>query len=161
MERGSFPLRPPTLNTCLQIVIDVAHARRLRLDDTVLGNMVRVHLGQAVFMAAAPPPMPELLVTTPLEALIYLPGPGGNREQSARCVRLARQMLVLSSLGPEDQRHKTSDLVHAGTQAYKLAADTAASYDRWFGEMWWELGTGFHYYSQIVAAGHHMLEHEN
>lgn len=161
MEQGSFPRTPPSLNDCMQTVIDVAHAHQLRFRETVIGNLVRVHLGQAVLMTVALPSMPDVLRRTPMETLLQLPGPGGNHERATRCVRVARLALVLFSFSPECRREEMSDLVHAGTQAYKLAADAVASHDRWSGEMWWELGTSFHRYGQIIAASHRLLNHPN
>lgn len=148
---------PPTLDACIQAVIDVAHAHRLHFGATALGNQVRVHLGQAVLMAATLPDMDALLTTTPQAALLDLPGPGGNRERTVRCIRFARRVLVLYSYSPACGRREVSELVHAGVTAYRLAADASASYDRWLGDLWWELGEGFPRYGQVVASSHRLI----
>ncbi len=158
MEHRSFPSERALLNTCIQAVINVAHAERLHLSDTRLGNLVRVHLGQTVILIVVPVAMPDIILRTPLEALLRLPGSGGNHERAVRCARLASQSLALASIGSTDRHRQIDDLVHTGTQAYKLAADAAASYDRWSGELWWELGNHFLHYRKIVFASNQYLE---
>lgn len=156
---GQRPFQPPTLGLCIQSVIDVAYAYRLSHRNSAIGNLVRVHLGQTVLLTVAPKAMPDLLTVTPMEALTNLPGSGGHHEQAERCVRVARQALALYSLSPESQREDVTDLVYVGTRAYRLAADTAASHDRWFGDLWWELGTRFPRYGHVVADSSRLIDH--
>lgn len=158
MDQRPLSRPPPSLHDCIQTVIDVAHAYGLHYQATTLGNLVRVHLGQAVLMAKVLPAMDNFLTAAPLEALVDLPGLGGHRERTVRCVRVARQALVLYSFSPACQRQETTDLVHAGTTAYRLAADSTASYDRWVGDLWWELGESFPHYGQVVAASNRLLD---
>lgn len=151
MDDRSF--QPPTasLNDCIQAVIDVAHAQHLRHSSSALGNVLRVHLGQAVLISLRPQAMLELLTDEPSRILLRLPGVGGHREQTVRCVRVARQALALYGLSPEAAHENRSELVYVGIRAYKLAADSAASHDRFLGDLWWELGTEFPRYGHVVG----------
>lgn len=151
----------PTLNTCIQTVIDVSHATKLRLPNDAIGNLVRVHLGQAVLMSLVPRSMPEVLRAEPLQVIGTLPGPGGHRERMVRCTRLGRQFLLIYSLTPECRDHQVNELAYAGRFAYRLAADEAASYDRWYGELLWDISQYYVPYGNVIATSHHILARSN
>ncbi len=147
----------PTVDDCLLAVLKVSSAVHLRQPDTLLGNMVRTHLAQAVLMSVRPPAMPDVLATEPLVAISQLPGPGGHRERTVRCLRVGRQLLVLYCQTSECQAQQSTDLTYAGRWAYRLAADESASYDRWFGELWWDLNRFYLPYAQIIATSRDLL----
>lgn len=151
----------PSLNDCIQTVIEVSHATRRRLSGTAVGNLVRVHLGQAVLMSFSPRAMTEVLQAEPFEVIGTLPGPGGHRERTTRCTRLARQFLLIYSLTPECRDLKVTELAYAGKCAYRLAADEAASYDRWLGEVLWDVSQYYVPYGNIIATSHRLLDRSN
>jgi len=151
MNHRSFSTSPHTLNDCIQSVINAAPSRHLRHPNSGLGNMLRVHLGQTVLLVIAPSAMTDVLTIEPLGILSSLPGSGGNHERCTRCVRVAQQTLMLYSLSPDCRHRRINDLAHAGSVAYRLAADASASYDRWFGDVWWEMSDGFLEFATVVA----------
>ena len=138
-------------------MLKVSNARRLPEPNIAFSNMIRVHLGQTVLQTFNLVEAPKILTEEPLRIIADLPGQGGHRERSWRCTQVARQALALYSLTPDCPQHAITEIVRAGHWAYRLAADEVGSFDRDFGDLWWEMGDGFIRYAEVIAESSRLL----